>query len=184
MGSTPITGTPTIRKEEKVSIASITVDVLNASFEPLSTTHLNRAMALVLDGRAEIIEKDESRTVRALGVTFSFPKVIRLLKYVKVPFHYAEEYFSREGVLRRDGHKCAYCGKGPKEGQKMTWDHILPRSRGGGDTWMNSVSACFPCNGKKSDRTPEEANMPLLFQPTVPMRMYFRSENKRSRHNF
>lgn len=162
-----------------MSISTATVDVLNASFEPLSPTHLGRAMALVRDGKAEVIESDENRVIRALGITFSFPKVIRLLNYIKVPFTYAEEYFSREGVLRRDGYICAYCGKGPKNGQKMTWDHILPRSRGGEDSWMNSVCACTKCNSKKADMTPEEARMPLLYQPTIPMRMYLRSGSKK-----
>lgn len=165
-----------------MSIQNTTVSVLNASFEPLSPTHLSKALVLVHEGRAEVIEIDESRTIRALGITFDFPKVIRLLSYIRVPFIYAEEYFSRDGVFRRDKHTCAYCGKVGSDKFKMTWDHIMPRSRGGGDTWMNSITSCFPCNGKKNDRTPEEANMPLKFQPTIPMRMYLRSGKSPGRH--
>lgn len=167
-----------------MSIQNTTVGVLNASFEPLSPTHLSKAIVMVNEGRAEIIEIDESRTIRALGITFSFPKVIRLLQYVRVPFHYAEEYWSREGVFRRDNHTCAYCGKtAAKLKSKLTIDHIHPQSRftGNPDTWMNTISSCQPCNGKKSDSLLSECGMVLLFEPTIPMRMYLRSEPKRRR---
>lgn len=158
------------------TIAKTRVGVLNASYEPLATTELKRAMALVLDGKAEIVESDESRTIHALGATFSFPKVIRLLRYTKVPFTYAEEYFSQKGLLVRDKKTCGYC-----LGHATTHDHIIPKSRGGQDTWMNAIAACVKCNNKKDNRTPEEADMPLLFQPTVPMRIYYNS-GKRRKH--
>ena len=67
------------------------------------------------------------------------------------------------GVLRRDQHICAYCG-----GRADTVDHILPRCRGGGDTWFNLVAACQSCNGLKGDRTPQEAGMTMIrkaFEP-------------------
>lgn len=159
-----------------------TVSVLNASYEALGSTKLNRAMNLVVHGKAEIVEADESRIVRSMGQTFSFPKVIRLLKYVHVPFTYSEEYFSRNGVLRRDNFTCGYCGKTAAEkGVVLTHDHILPRSRGGRDEWMNAITACQKCNSLKADKTPEEANMTLLFEPTIPMRIYFRSGKPRQK---
>ena len=65
-------------------------------------------------------------------------------------------------MLERDNWTCAYCG-----GHARTVDHVMPQSRGGGNTWMNTVAACGPCNNKKADRTPEEAHMTLLFQPRV-----------------
>lgn len=102
-----------------------------------------------------------------------FPTVIRLLNAIKVPFYVAEEYFSRKGVLERDGRKCGYC-----LAPATTWDHIVPSSRGGADSWLNSIAACLKCNSKKANRTPEEAGMPLLFQPTVPTKMYLNSGKK------
>lgn len=163
-----------------MTIATYSVSVLNASYEGLGSTKLDRALNLVIHGKAEIIEYDESREIRSIsGTIFNLPKVIRLLKFVKVPFHYSEEYFSKSGVLRRDNHTCGYCGKTAAQGVTLTHDHILPKSRGGKDTWMNAITACVKCNGKKSDKTPEEARMPLLFQPTVPMRIYFKSDKPR-----
>jgi 5-methylcytosine-specific restriction endonuclease McrA len=165
-----------------MTIATYSVSVLNASYEGLGSTKLDRALNLVIHGKAEIVEYVEGREIRSMsGMMFNLPKVIRLLKYVRVPFHYSEEYFSKGGVLRRDNFTCGYCGKGAANGLTMTHDHILPKSRGGQDTWMNAITACTKCNSKKADRTPEEANMPLLFQPEVPMRIYFKSEKPRRR---
>lgn len=155
--------------------ATISVNVLNSSYMPLGVTQLKRALALVIKGDAVIEESDDSRIVRSIGgVNLPFPKVIRLLRFVNVPFTYSEQYFSKRGVLERDSFKCGYCGKAA-----TTHDHILPKSRGGADTWMNAISACVKCNGKKADRTPEEARMPLLFQPTIPMKIYLKSDTPR-----
>lgn len=161
-----------------MSIATLKVRVLNASYMELGTTKLDRAMALVSTGRAVIEEEDSDRIIMTSGgLTFSLPKVIRLLTFLKVPFEVSEEYWSRSGVLRRDDFKCGYCGK-----KASTLDHIFPKSRvpygQNADTWLNSISACSPCNSKKANKTPDEANMPLLFQPTVPMKVYLRSGKK------
>lgn len=72
-------------------------------------------------------------------------------------------------LFRRDRHTCAYCGQGFHE-RDLQCEHIVPESRGGGWTWMNLVTACGVCNGRKADRTPEEAGMPLLYLPYVPSR--------------
>ncbi|MDY0747312.1 HNH endonuclease [Paucibacter sp. R3-3] len=77
--------------------------------------------------------------------------------------------FSKPKVLRRDRLTCAYCGDA-HELRSLTVDHILPASRGGALSWMNTVAACRACNARKADRTPEEARMPLLFTPYVPSR--------------
>lgn len=70
-------------------------------------------------------------------------------------------------LFARDRKLCAYCGHVfPRSG--LTREHIHPRSRGGPDEWMNVVTACLSCNGRKAARTPEEANMPLLYLPYTP----------------
>ena len=171
-------------------VAYSSVDVLNASYMPLAPTQLSRAIKLVLDGQAVVEEADESRIVRSNGgVELPFPKVIRMLRYIDVPFTYQEEFFSRAGVLRRDNYTCGYCGirqgeplkldDGTIQRAEMTHDHILPRSRGGGDVWMNAITACKTCNWMKADNTPEEVGMKLLFPPRVPMRIYLRADKPR-----
>lgn len=77
--------------------------------------------------------------------------------------------FSKRKLLRRDRYTCAYCAQVFAE-RYLQCEHILPESRGGGWTWMNLVSACGACNGRKADRTPEEAGMPLAYLPYVPSR--------------
>jgi hypothetical protein len=80
-----------------------------------------------------------------------------------------EPGFAKEKLFRRDRHTCAYCGRRCAE-RELQCEHIVPESRGGGWTWMNLVSACAACNGRKACRTPEEAGMPLLYLPYVPSR--------------
>ena len=76
---------------------------------------------------------------------------------------------SKTKLLRRDRMTCAYCGQSFHE-RDLQCEHILPESRGGAWNWMNLVTACALCNGRKADRTPEEARMPLIYLPYVPSR--------------
>ena len=76
---------------------------------------------------------------------------------------------SKTKLLRRDRMSCAYCGQEFRE-RDLQCEHILPESRGGAWSWMNLVTACAWCNGRKADRTPEEARMPLMYLPYVPSR--------------
>ncbi|MFO7524189.1 MAG: HNH endonuclease [Ignavibacteriaceae bacterium] len=77
---------------------------------------------------------------------------------------------TRRNILRRDGYKCAYCGRGDLP---LTVDHIIPRARGGDDVWENLISACTKCNNKKGDRTPDEARMALIYRPFKPNHVMF-----------
>ncbi len=136
--------------------------VLNASFEPLSTVSLRRAVVLVMQGKAVVEQAHPGLRIRAAAVEVPVPQVIRLSRYVRVPFRQRAPW-SRRGVLARDQHRCAYCGR-----RATTVDHILPRSRGGQDTWLNTVAACSDDNHRKADRTPEQAGMRLLTRPFEP----------------
>ncbi|MFF9893919.1 HNH endonuclease [Streptomyces longispororuber] len=136
--------------------------VLNASFEPLSTVTLNRAVVLVLQDKAVVEHAHPGLRVRAADVDLPVPQVIRLCRYVRVPFRRRAPW-SRRGVLVRDRHRCAYCGR-----RATTVDHVVPRSQGGADTWLNTVASCALDNHRKADRTPEQAGMPLLRQPFEP----------------
>ncbi|MFI6350851.1 HNH endonuclease [Streptomyces sp. NPDC050560] len=137
--------------------------VLNASFEPLSTVTMNRAIVLVLQNKAVVEQAHPALRVRGALVDLPVPRVIRLCRYVRVPFRRRAPW-SRRGVLVRDQHRCAYCGR-----RATTVDHVVPRSQGGADSWLNTVASCSQDNHRKADRTPEQAGMPLLrgpFEPT------------------
>ncbi|MCT2594837.1 HNH endonuclease [Streptomyces sp. N2-109] len=136
--------------------------VLNASFEPLSTVSLRRAVVLVMQDKAVVEHAHPGMRLRAASVDLPVPQVIRLCRYVRVPFRQRAPW-SRRGVLVRDRHRCAYCGR-----RATTVDHVVPRSRGGGDTWLNTVAACTTDNHRKADRTPPQAGMKLLVQPFEP----------------
>jgi 5-methylcytosine-specific restriction endonuclease McrA len=77
---------------------------------------------------------------------------------------------SRKNILKRDNHRCQYCGKKTLD---ITIDHIMPKSRGGIDTWDNLVAACVRCNNRKGNRTPDEAGMKLLSKPRRPNHIMF-----------
>ncbi len=133
--------------------------MLNASYEPLNITSWRRAIVLLLKGKAEQVEHNG----RYIYAEFPLPTVIRLRYYVRVP--YKEIPLTRRNILERDRHTCQYCSY---KGEQLTLDHIVPRSRGGGDSWENLVAACVCCNVKKGNRTPREANMRLRTQPRKP----------------
>jgi 5-methylcytosine-specific restriction endonuclease McrA len=136
--------------------------VLNASYEPLTTVSLKRAVVLVLQDKAVVERAHPLGVVRGSGVSVPVPRVIRLRRYVRVPFRQRAPW-SRRGVLIRDRHVCAYCGR-----RAGTVDHLVPRSRGGADSWLNTVAACAEDNRRKADRTPEQAGMKLLRRPFEP----------------
>ena len=135
--------------------------VLNASYEPLNITTWRRALVMVLKGKAEGLEHDSSRWIR--GDTM-LPTVIRLRQYVRVP--YKQLPLTRRNLFHRDGHRCQYCGS---SADQLSIDHVVPRSRGGLDTWDNVTTACLPCNVRKGNRTPREASMPLMGKPHRPL---------------
>ena len=134
--------------------------VLNASYEPLNITTWRRAMVMLLKGKAEGLEHDPLHPIRP---DLLLPTVIRLRQFVRVP--YKQVPLTRRNVLQRDGHVCQYCGF---HGEPLSIDHVLPRSRGGGDIWENVTTACLPCNVRKGNRTPREACMALNREPRRP----------------
>lgn len=135
--------------------------VLNAGYEPLAVVSFRRALVLVLAGKASVLAADE-HPVQSGTMSLPRPSVILLTRYVKVPYGRSVPV-SRRGVLRRDGSVCAYCGR-----TAATIDHVLPRSRGGSDSWENLVACCVRCNNAKGNRTAKEMGWSLRFYPTTP----------------
>ncbi len=135
--------------------------VLNASREPLCVVSLHRAVALVLSGKAVILEAAPT-PLRSARATLPAPEVLVLTRYVHVPYRGVVPP-TRRTVLQRDSHRCVYCA-GPAD----TVDHIHPRSRGGRHEWTNVAAACARCNHRKADRLLSELGWELLITPTVP----------------
>jgi 5-methylcytosine-specific restriction endonuclease McrA len=138
--------------------------VLNASYEPLNITSWRRAAVMILKGKAEGLEHD----VRMLRRDVPLPTVIRLRQFVRIP--YKEMPLTRRNVFHRDGHACQYCGY---RGDQLSIDHVIPRSRGGPDSWENVITACIRCNVSKGSRTPREAQMTMRSLPRRPISTLF-----------
>lgn len=135
------------------------VVLLNASYEPLSRVTFQKAVKMLF---RQVAIVEEAHPDRMIG-PHPWPRVIRLVRYVTTRWMHRPASYSRSAVLRRDRHTCGYCGA-----VAGTLDHILPLSRGGGSTWLNSVAACARCNSRKANRTPAEAGMRLRKSPWAP----------------
>ncbi|HQR36963.1 MAG TPA: HNH endonuclease [Blastocatellia bacterium] len=142
--------------------------LLNASYEPLGIVNVARAVRLVWKSTAETVELDGERVLRSQHFVFPCPSVIRLVTYVDVRRRRSSPGNLRTKILMRDRYRCQYCAvKLPAS--DLSIDHILPRSRGGKTSPDNLCVACKPCNSRKGDRTPAEARMPLLTEPSALM---------------
>jgi 5-methylcytosine-specific restriction endonuclease McrA len=143
---------------------------LNASFEPLTMVPMKRALRLVIDGKAEIVEADGARPVRSERLAIPRPVVIRLTKFVHVPRRFRRQV-TNTFLFARDRYRCQFCGRAAvelKPRESLTRDHLVPLSRGGTNDWTNVVTACSPCNTRKGNRLPEEIGMHPLVHPVEP----------------
>lgn len=146
------------------------VVIVNSAMEYVDVVEWNKAVTLIVAKEAyTLIPRSDGSLVRSPNLTFDFPLVVCLNKYVN-PYRTMrvidkDDTVSKRTILIRDDWTCQYCGK-----YGDTVDHILPKSRGGLNTWGNLCTSCKPCNGAKSDNTPEEVglkrpNIPRTFLP-------------------
>ena len=126
--------------------------VLNAGYEPLHRVSVNHAIKMLVREVAVIEEAAEE-----MFGNFPKPTVLRLVRYVQIKWRSRNPKWSRSRLMIRDGYRCGYCGKDAK-----TVDHIVPRSRGGETSWLNTVAACFKCNSKKGSCTLKESGMKII----------------------
>jgi len=150
--------------------------LLNADYTFLNLVNWKRAVCLMAKGKVEVV-KDSPRIIRnGSGVELKVPAVMRLIKLIRTIYR-SSVTFTKRNVLIRDRFKCAYCGA---RREKLSIDHIVPKSRGGKMTFENCVAACKPCNLKKGGRTPNEARMYLKvrpYQPTISEFLRLKFEN-------
>ncbi|HET7565438.1 MAG TPA: HNH endonuclease [Gemmatimonadaceae bacterium] len=131
---------------------------------------MRRALRLVLDGKAEIVEADAERVVRSERLVMPRPAVIRLVKFIHVPRRFRRQV-TNTFLFARDHYRCQYCGRTLAElkpRESLTRDHLIPLSRGGTNEWTNVVAACSPCNTRKGNRMPDEIGMHPMTPPAEP----------------
>ena len=138
--------------------------LLNQGYEPISVISWRKAICLLTLDKVEVVETYQ-RDIRSAFLVFKMPAVVRLLRAFRR--HKKQVKFSRQNVLARDRWRCQYCGD-KKPTAELTYDHVIPRSRGGKTNWENIVTACVCCNAKKANRTPMQAKMRLRRPPKRP----------------
>ena len=159
----PLTALPDARPGQRGAVGG-RVLVLNASYEAINVCTVRRAAVLVLKERAEILERAEW-ALHAESFEMPRPTVIRLNTYVRVPRDAHSRKITRRAIFARDHWTCQYCGTGHTS---LTVDHVIPRSKGGPSSWDNIVTCCAPCNRRKGDRLPKQANMHPRVTPKAP----------------
>lgn len=138
--------------------------VLDQSYQPISIVSLKKAIKYITTGKVEVI-KEYNGNVCSTYLIFRMPAVVRFVRKIFRPRKLVK--FSRANVYARDRWTCCYCGfKGSAD--ELTFDHVIPRAKGGITCWENIVTACNPCNNRKADRLPQEAGMFLKRKPIAP----------------
>jgi 5-methylcytosine-specific restriction endonuclease McrA len=155
--------------------------VLNKNFEPVHLTTARRAFVLLYGGAAMALDesgepydfdlwrvlpvRDSDDGVPTVTGSVRVPRVLHLHRYDRTPR--LQVRLTRRNLMVRDAHQCQYCGRRPAL-RELNIDHVVPRSRGGTDSWENLVTSCKTCNLRKGWRTPDEANMRLARRPFRP----------------
>ena len=148
------------------SILNTEVLVLNKAYEPLDICNVKRAIVMIFLEKAEAVVP-MGQVLRRVTDEYQVPSVIRVKRYIS-PVNDAV-VLNKKNLFRRDNHTCQYCGK---KSNQLTIDHIVPKVKGGKDTWENLVTACHRCNNQKGDKDLEATNMTLLKKPRKPNRIH------------
>ena len=138
--------------------------LLNITYEPLRIINWKKAIIMLTLGKVEVLE-EYNRDVHSVSFSIKLPSVVRLLRLVKKPKTPVK--FSRQNIYIRDNYKCQYCGR-ELPPDKLTWDHVIPKARGGKTEWENIVTCCMGCNRRKGGRTPSETSMKMIRKPRKP----------------
>jgi len=138
--------------------------VLNNNFMPIGVLDSRTAFKNVYSESVDLIESYEGEFFTSPGAKWPVPSIVRTKRYVNLP--YRKAVLTKRNVFKRDNYTCVYCGEIGTD-KSLTWDHILPKSRKGKNTWENLATACFKCNNEKDNMTPEEIGWvaPVAFHP-------------------
>ncbi len=140
--------------------------LLNTSYEPLRIITWQKAVVLMVKGKVEVIASYD-RTVRGVSLTLELPSVLRLLRRVRITRRVHQIPFSRANIYLRDRYQCQYCAQ-RFSASELTFDHVIPASKGGRKDWQNIVTCCIQCNRRKGGKTPDQAGLKLIRPPNRP----------------
>jgi len=166
---------------------SVACLVLNASYEPLHAIDAKDGMIHILAGRAKLYQAHPEHKFRTVKDEYPVPVVIVLNRYVPQKRKWRDKAkLNKHALYVRDNYTCGYCGRHVSEfkgKERLTKDHVVPRDLGGKSTWENLVTACSTCNGRKGNRTPEQAGMRLLWEPVRPPQAQLQAKRQRHRNS-
>ncbi len=179
-----------MQEDGAITVLNTSVLVLNRFYMAVHVVSARRAFVLLYRDMAEVVNLEEGQYanydfmswcemselrselrdgdedwIRTVTFELQVPRIIRLNRYDRVPRQTLR--FNRRNLFARDDHRCQYCGRS-KPTSQLSFDHVMPRSRGGPTNWENVVTACLDCNTKKGGRTPQEARMKLISNPKKP----------------
>jgi len=140
--------------------------LLNNTYEPLRIVSWQKAITLLTKGKVEVVAVHD-REIHGVSITIRLPSVLRLLKAVRIARRFQHVPFSRANIYMRDNYTCQYCGT-RQPTCELTFDHVMPVSRGGRKDWENIVTCCIDCNRQKGGRSPQEAGLSLIRSPRRP----------------
>lgn len=163
------------------SVLTTPVLLVNRFYAPVSVASVRRSLLLLYSGAATALDehgdlhdffswrrlpiREDDEGLPIVGGRLRIPRVLHLTRYERAPRFGIR--LTRRNLLLRDGYRCQYCGREPGA-RDLNVDHVVPRSRGGRDSWDNLVIACRTCNLRKGKNTPDEAGMRLLSSPAKP----------------
>lgn len=138
--------------------------LVDDTFRPIKMVTWQRAIYYIISNRGLIIDEYEDFHVRSIKLVIRVPKILQVRGKNPINEGNREVSLSNHNIYIRDNHTCAYCNHKFHK-KNLSIDHITPKCQGGKNSWDNLITACTSCNNKKGGKTPEEANMPLLFYP-------------------
>ena len=145
--------------------------VYNTTGEPLELVPSLMGLVLHVRGKAVILEIFPGQIFRSPRLEFPAPRSVVLRQHRRVRSRVAP--LTNEHLFLRDGHRCAYCARHRRElgaRERLTRDHLVPRSKGGRDVWLNVVTACSSCNHQKDDQLAEDTGRSPRVAPWIPSR--------------
>lgn len=167
-----------------MSFETIRCVVLNATYEPISVVTSKRALLLILEGKAIVVEEHPTMVVRSPSTTFKVPIMVALKEFVRGRKVFrTTAVLSQRNLFIRDNYTCQYCSRHKSDlrySEFLTRDHIIPECKGGQNTWENLVTACSTCNNKKADYDLEKTSLVLQKKPVTPT--LFELWMKRNQH--
>ena len=155
--------------------------LLTNTYEFNSFIGENRAIKLLFNNKVDIISAWEDINIYWINGEIKLPAILRLVNPIKKFSYNPAHSFSRRAIIKRDKSSCQYCGKHLST-KDITIDHVVPKSQGGNNSFINCVVSCLKCNSLKSNKNLEESGLRLINKPQVPNYLIYQQPDDKDWH--